>query len=126
MPIPNTTKPPMLGAGQSASSAFLADKHPSTKSRLGTATQAQQSVQHMIWEQRHRISYWQEWKGMFDGNPPWPQSDRTTSSQRWRSNFNTLTGYGLLQSAAQPYYSLFADGAYMADVTLNNENPDVA
>lgn len=105
---------------------MLNDTTPSSATRLGTASDAQATVQTLMDDQKPRVDYWAEWKGMLDGNPPVSPSEKAMNNRRWESNFNTLTGKGLLDNAITPYFSLFANGAYLADVQLDADNVDVA
>jgi len=105
---------------------MLGDTTPSGASRLGSAADAQATVQTLIDDQKPRVDYWSEWKGMLDGNPPIPLSEKAASNRRWESNFNTLTGKGIVDNAITPYFSLFANGAYLCDIQLAADNVDVA
>lgn len=64
-------------------------------------------------------------KGMLDGNPPYSPTKLRQTAQSYRANVNFREAEAIHSAAVTPYYDLFAEAPYYADVQLDQENPNI-
>lgn len=58
-------------------------------------------------------------KGTLDGNPPYAPEELKKHGQSYRANVNFREAEGLRDAAVTPYYDLFAEAPYYAEVRLD-------
>jgi len=88
------------------------------KMRLSDAQKAQSIVANVEEANRPRNRIKAGYKGMFDGNPPMPPSALRNSGQANRFNFNTREAKAKRSAALTPYYDLFSNAKYYAEVPI--------
>lgn len=96
------------------------------ESRLKNGNDARQLLWTLIDEDNQASFYRALVKGMVDGNPPYDDAKRRAEHRGWECNLNFNEGEAIMDSSAVPYYNLFAQVPYYADVrtAYKPDDPD--
>jgi hypothetical protein len=86
------------------------------ETRLKNGNDARQLLWGMIDEDEQASFARAKTKGMVDGNPPYNDAKRRAEGRSWECNLNFNEGESIMDASAVPYYNLFAQVPYYADV----------
>jgi hypothetical protein len=92
------------------------------KSRLSDASKACEIVDTLVRANAVRAGAWAKVKGQLDGNPPFDQGALRRNAQANRTNVNFREAEGIHNSAVAPFYDLFAEAPYYAEVQCDHGN----
>lgn len=95
----------------------------SSKPRLNDPEDAQAMVRLLLEADRERAIALTTVKGMLDGNSPFNQASLVAAGQGNRTNVNFREGEAMLDSAATPYYDLFAESPTYFQVEVDERDP---